>query len=153
MIGSAVRVRVRARLSTNNKYYIDTHRYYELKHFCLQYNNWKREYCHLDRLSKGENDIDSDREYEDPTYDIAAKRLLYFEKMKLVEQTVIAADANIHNYILKDVTEGRSYNYLKTVLDISCGKDLYYDRYRRFFWLLDKVRNQEKYQNWRDVIS
>lgn len=25
-------------------------------------------------------------------------------------------------------------------LDIPCGKDLYYDRYRRFFWLLDKLR-------------
>lgn len=132
---------VRARLSTNNKYYVETHRYYELKHFCLQYNNWRREYNHLDGLYKGGEDIDGDREYKDPTYDIAAKRILYFDKMKMVEQTAIAADADISSYILKGVTEGRSYNYLKTTLDIPCGKDLYYDRYRRFFWLLDKLRD------------
>ena len=130
---------IRARLSTNNKYYVETHRYYELKHFCLQYNIWKQEYIYLDGLSKC-TDEDKIEDHKDPTYDITEKRLLYFEKMKMVEQTAIAADANISSYILKGVTEGRSYNYLKTVLDIPCGKDLYYDRYRRFFWLLDKTR-------------
>lgn len=29
---------------------------------------------------------------------------------------------------------------LKTKLDIPCGKDMYYDRYRKFFWLLDNSR-------------
>ena len=28
--------------------------------------------------------------------------------------------------------------YLKSKLDIPCGRDMYYDRYRRFFWLLIK---------------
>ena len=130
---------LRARLSINNKYYIEPHRYYELKHFCMQYNDWRKEYRELDGLSQCTDT--KPRDHDDPTYDIAAKRLLYFNKMKVVEQTTIEADPDIASYILKAVTEGRSYNYLKTTMDIPCGKDLYYDRYRRFFWLLDKNKD------------
>ncbi len=35
---------LRSELSPKNKYYIDKHRYYELKHFCLQYPEWKQTY-------------------------------------------------------------------------------------------------------------
>ena len=66
---------LRSELSPKNKYYIDKHRYYELKHFCLQYPEWKQ-----------------------------------------------------------------TCTYLKTKLSIPCGKDIYYDRYRNFFWLLDQSR-------------
>lgn len=31
------------KLSKTNPYYISKHRYYELKHFCLQYPEWQRE--------------------------------------------------------------------------------------------------------------
>lgn len=31
--------KIRPVLSEKNKYYIDKHRYYELKHFCLQYDD------------------------------------------------------------------------------------------------------------------
>lgn len=30
---------------------------------------------------------------------------------------------------------------LKTKLGIPCGKDMYYDRYRKFFWLLNNSRD------------
>ena len=33
---------IRAEVSENNPYWIEKHRYYELKHFCLQYPTWKR---------------------------------------------------------------------------------------------------------------
>ena len=36
---------IRAELSENNKYWISKHRYYELKHFCLQYPIWKKAYA------------------------------------------------------------------------------------------------------------
>ena len=35
---------IRAIISENNKYWIDKHRHYELKHFCLQYPMWKKAY-------------------------------------------------------------------------------------------------------------
>ena len=38
---------IRAELSKNNKYWISKHRYYELKHFCLQYPEWQKEYSNI----------------------------------------------------------------------------------------------------------
>lgn len=44
-------------------------------------------------------------------------------------------------YIAKEVdANGISYDCLKARLDIPCCKDVYYDLYRRFFWLLNKER-------------
>ena len=74
------------------------------------------------------------------TSQYAEKRLECLEKMKLVEQAAIEADPDLHPYILKAVTEELSFTYLKTKMNIPCGKDMYYDRFRRFFWLLDKSR-------------
>ena len=65
-------------------------------------------------------------------------------KEKLVTELKKAAkesDDFLHPYILKAVTEGLSYTYLKTRLEIPCSRDMYYDRYRRFFWLLSETRN------------
>lgn len=33
---------IRPELSNKSPYWIERHRYYELKHFCLQYPIWKR---------------------------------------------------------------------------------------------------------------
>ena len=40
--------RERAQLSTKNPCSIPKHRYYELKHFCLQYPDWKKALVLLD---------------------------------------------------------------------------------------------------------
>lgn len=39
---------IRPEVSVKNKYWIDKHRHYELKHFCLQYPRWKKLYIYLD---------------------------------------------------------------------------------------------------------
>lgn len=41
---------IRPEVSAKNKYWLSKHRYYELKHFCLQYPEWKRVYHDLDGL-------------------------------------------------------------------------------------------------------
>ena len=43
---------VKPELSKRNPYKLDKHRYYELKHFCLQYPDWKKKYLSLDGYSK-----------------------------------------------------------------------------------------------------
>ncbi len=43
---------IRPELSDKNKYWIDRHRYYELKHFCMQYDIWKQAYDIVDGRSK-----------------------------------------------------------------------------------------------------
>lgn len=134
----------RAEISERNKYWIDKHRHYELKHFCLQYPTWKKEYnsyCNLvPNLSKFEQ-LYTGSIPSDSTANWAMKRVYYSERIHLVEKAALEADKNLYSYILKAVTEGLSYTYLKNILEIPCGKDLYYDRYRKFFWLLNKFRN------------
>ena len=135
---------IRAEISEKNKYYIDKHRYYELKHFCLQYNEWKREYAkcndsiifatRLDRLPQSNTPSDLTAKY-------AIQKVHYAERIKLIERVALEADNFLHPYILKAVTEGLSYTYLKAKLDIPCGRDMYYDRYRKFFWLLSEARD------------
>ncbi len=135
---------IRASISEKNKYWIDKHRHYELKHFCLQYPEWKRAYTEFEDLTVPlvmMERIPTSNLPGDPTAKRALMKAYYAEKIKLLEKVALETDIYLHKYILKAVTEGLSYTYLKTRLDIPCGKDMYYDRYRRFFWLLSKARN------------
>ena len=135
---------IRPELSEKNKYWIEKHRYYELKHFCLQYPIWKKAYLSLDGFSKRPIDLavlSKTNTHGDPVAKCVEARSFYFERMGIIEQTVIATDASLSSYILKAVTEGISYDHLKARLEIPCSRDIYYDLYRRFFWLLNKSRN------------
>lgn len=135
---------IRPEISEKNKYWIDKHRHYELKHFCLQYPTWKKKYemfgvptistSVIDRLPSG-------NDYGDPTARFVIKKAYYSERINLIENIAKEADRYLYKYILKAVTEGLSYTYLRSKLDIPCGRDMFYDRYRRFFWLLSEARN------------
>lgn len=135
---------IRPELSERNKYWIPKHRYYELKHFCLQYPTWKKAYLALDGLSRRPNDLmifSKAQNISDPTARCAIAREFYQKRMALVEQSAIGADSDLASYILKGVTEGVPFDMLKARLEIPCSKDTYYDRYRRFFWLLSQERD------------
>ena len=130
--------KVRATISERNRYWISKHRHYELKHFCLQYNEWKGNYSDSDGY--GDEAAKSDTRYSDRTAKYGLLRTKYLERIKMVEYAAMNADEGLYPYILKAVTEGLSFTYLKSRLEIPCSRDTYYDRYRRFFWLLDKMR-------------
>lgn len=135
---------IRPELSPKNKYYINKHRHYELKHFCLQYPEWKREYAALDDPSITSSAVEkmpSTNIPGDPTSKFAMRKVHYLEKIKLIEKIAMEADQYLYKYILKAVTEELSFTYLKSRLEIPCSRDMYYDRYRRFFWLLSEARN------------
>ena len=135
---------IRAELSKKNKYWISKHRHYELKHFCLQYPSWKKAYEEYDdssiSLSMMEH-VPTSNVPGDPTAKRAIMKAYYSKKIELIEKAAMEADEYLYTYILKAVTEELSFTYLKTKLGIPCGKDMYYDRYRKFFWLLNKSRD------------
>jgi hypothetical protein len=133
---------IRPEISEKNKYWIDKHRHYELKHFCLQYPAWKKAYAACGGIgtsSIGER-MPSSNIPGDPTAKQATAKVYYLERINLIEKTAMDADKELYTYILKAVTEELSYTYLKSKLKIPCGRDMYYDRYRRFFWLLSNAR-------------
>ena len=134
---------IRPELSTKNPYWIEKHRYYELKHFCLQYPIWKKAYASLSGLATRPTDLalfKTSNLLSDPTARCAVARAYYSERMEMVRKVAEQTDPVIGDYILKAVTEGWSYDILKARLEIPCCKDIYYDLYRRFFWLLNKER-------------
>lgn len=138
-----MRETIRPELSKKNKYWISKHRYYELKYFCLQYPMWKKAHELLDGLQMYSYDLVyiSNTDPSDVTGKCVEEREIYFDRMKTVEQAAIEADPYLASYILKAVTEGLSYTYLKQKLNIPCSRDMYYDRYRRFFWILSQERD------------
>lgn len=135
---------IRPEISSKSKYWINKHRHYELKHFCLQYPTWKRTYAAIDELSMSPPMVErtgSSSRPGDPTANCVLRKAYYLERISLIEKTAMEADRDLYLYILKAVTENLSYTYLKTRLEIPCGRDMYYDRYRKFFWLLSEARN------------
>jgi hypothetical protein len=139
-----VATKIRPMISEKNKYWIDKHRHYELKHFCLQYPTWKKAYAECGEgvfPSSAAERMPSSNLPGDPTGQRATRRAYYKERIKMIEDAAREADRYLYDYILKAVTEELSYTYLKAKMRIPCGRDMYYDRYRKFFWLLDNSRN------------
>ena len=135
-------MKIRPEVSRRNPYWINKNRYYELKYFCLQYNDWRKEYSNLNGYPEHScSVITVNNQTAGYTEDnILLRRLHLKGLMDLVAETCNEASPELGVYIFKGVTEGRSYEYLKTKLEIPCGRDMYYDRYRKFFWLLDRKR-------------
>ena len=132
---------IRPELSEKNKYWIERHRYYELKHFCLQYPIWRRARASIDGMAKRPMEVVIfSGTVGSPTERAAAAREFYTERMQMVEDCTDETDSDLASYILKAVTEGLSYEHLCTRIGIPCCRDTYYEMYRRFFWLLNKAR-------------
>lgn len=134
---------IRPELSEKNPYWIDKHRYYELKHFCLQYPRWRRLYNSMicypgswpSLVPPTKTNVISD-----PVTKYVDERIFYANRMDMIERVAKETNEALARYILKAITEGISYDHLKVRTDIPCCKDTYYDLYRRFFWLLSKER-------------
>lgn len=126
-------------LSKKNPNYISKHRYYELKHFCLQYPEWRKEYREI-YLEPKSRIVDTRNDYyiSDSTGSIATRRVELERKMKLVEQTAFAVDPELSEWLLRAVTDGLSYETLHGVYGIPCCRETFYERYRRYFKLLSE---------------
>ena len=127
---------------SNRNYNISKHRFYELYHYCLQYNEWKDELKYATDSVKSIqiSDMPNGKGMSgDPTSNLAIRRAMLSSKIDLIESTAKEADAALWSYIVKDVTnEDISYTYLRQIMNIPCGKNYYYDKRRKFFFLLSK---------------
>ena len=118
---------VRSEISKKNIYWIEQHRYYELKHFCLQYPLWKKAYSEIDGLCRQNNDreVKTTSPNTSLTEKYAEDMLFYSERINMVEKAAKDTDPMLSTYILKAVTCGYSYEYLKSKLEIPCCRDVY----------------------------
>lgn len=132
---------IKPELSKRNKYWIPKHRYYELKHFCLQYPEWKKKYL----LEKFKMEVGCDivsgkkQKFQGRPVEKAGITLGELsEKLSKIDRVVRETDSELWPWLLRAVTDGMSFTRLKTQYDLPCERDMFYDRYRKFFWLLDK---------------
>ena len=121
---------------------LSKHRYYELLHWCLQYPEWEdriRKIKFLPEVLKNSTRKSkwiANRSTEDlgsVLADLTANR-------SLVERVCNEASSELYPWLLMAVTRGTSFNELKMVHGLPCEKDMFYDRRRRFFILLDKEK-------------
>lgn len=135
---------IRSEVSKKNEYYISKYRYLELKNFCFQYDTWKKAYNSLDDFQNRSTDVNSyisGADYDSKVEKIAINKAALRTKMEMVEQAAMEADPEIYQFLLDGVTKNIGYVGLKMVSDIPCSKDYYYERYRKFFWILSKKRD------------
>lgn len=132
----------RPSVSKKNKYWISKHRFYEIQHMCYQYQEWKDEYRTLSEQTVSGIDYDGmphGTGVSSPTENVGIRLTELANKIALVEETAIEADPSLAKYILKAVTdENVTFNYLQQVMNIPCGKDMYYSKRRRFYWLMSR---------------
>ena len=80
---------IRPELSNKSPYWIERHRYYELKHFCLQYPIWKRAYAALGNLGANPQTLmlfSKTNQRNSPTERCAVARLYYLERSRQLSE-------------------------------------------------------------------
>lgn len=133
---------IHAEVSKKNPFWIEKHRYYELKHFCLQYDIWKKASNSLLGLQSNPDSlmIVAKSGVSNPTEKSVMAREFLVNRMDLVEAAAKEAGDDLWFYILMGVTKGLPYEILRSRYDIPCCREVYYNMYRKFFWLLNKTR-------------
>ena len=122
------------------KYQIDKHVFYSVLHYAYNYNEWAKQLSGLTDTSKAITYSDMPKGFNpeaDPTADLVARREKILDKMRPVEEAAREADADMWRYIMLGVTnEDVTYNSLRVLKGIPCGKNAYYEMRRRFYWIL-----------------
>lgn len=129
-------------LSTKNPYYLTKHRFYEVYHYAMQYQEWKDEYRTTEQTMRGiaYDGVKVKSSGNGDALERVAIRLTELsEKIEMLEAVAKETDKDLSEYILRGVTDEQvTYNYLSMVLHIPCSRNTYYSLRRKFYWLLSK---------------
>lgn len=134
---------IRPEISQKSKYYISKHRYYELKHFCLQYHDWMKERYYIRENVLGSTSVitaNSDGSKDSPVEKAVIRLEELNKKISLIVDTIKEVDESLYNYILMSVVDAASYDSINTKFGVPCCKEVFYKKYREFFYKLDKKR-------------
>lgn len=129
--------RVRKRDMKLSDYNISNKKYNELKYFCMQYAEKKKELSE----SYGLGAIISDgmphgNTVGNPVEKKAIRNVMLQNDIDMIEQTAIEADPEIYPYLIENVTEGNPYEYMS----VPSGRRQFYESRRYFFYLLAQKR-------------
>ena len=135
-------MKVRPVVSKKNNYHISKHRFYELKHYCLQYDEWIDELRELDGGLRSTSIITiDDAPVDNPVLDHIERKTELEEKIETIRRCAKKADRELWSYIVNAVTNDLSFTELKMLYKIPRGKNQYYESYRRFFFILSQEKH------------
>lgn len=135
-------MKVRPVVSKKNNYHISKHRFYELKHYCLQYDEWIDELRELDGGFRSTSIIIIDNtSVDDPVFDHVNRKTELEERVETIHRCAKKADRELWTYIVNAVTKDLSFKELKMLYKIPSDKNQYYKSYRRFFSILSQEKH------------
>lgn len=132
------------RAEKTGKWRISKHEFYAALHFAYQYNDWKKELSSLMDMSKAiqYSDMPKGNINPDPVGDLVERRESLIRKIDMVERCAREADRELYEYIMLGVVnENVKYDNLYTLKGIPCSRNTYYDRRRKFYYLLSREMN------------
>ncbi len=110
------------------EYSIGKHRFYELRHFCLQYPEWKALYSTLDGWGTESGINEGDTTSRDGIRRADLKR-----NMEMIEETCRDIGGEYTEMLLSYVTTGGK-------LRLKASQKDFWLYYRKFFWVLSGKR-------------
>lgn len=129
--------KVRKRDMKLSDYNISRAKYNELKYFCMQYEEKKREIHNSYGLGAVVSDgMPKGNLPGNAVERVAIRNAMLQKDVELIEQTAIEADPDIYQWLLKNVTEGIGYDYLA----VPMSRNRFYDSRKYFFYLLAQKR-------------
>lgn len=129
------------RNSYSGKYKLSKHEYLNAYYYAMRYLDWKAEYGSLSDNSKAitYTDMPHGNGTGDPTAQYGERRAELALKMQIIEETANEADPDLSEYILYAAThEGVTFESLQAEKQIPCGRAMFYERRRKFYYLLNK---------------
>ena len=112
---------IRPELSEKNPYWIEKHRYYELKHFCLQYPIWQKQYSLISNTRSNEayslTPI-ANQSFYDSTGETAVDRTYYSLRIRIA----IYMRGCIFTFEKEDVKVEDGFEYKRFVECPDCGE-------------------------------
>lgn len=119
---------------------LDKHEFYTAYHFALNYLPWvmaRNELLGLKSLDDMAGVVGSLP--GDPVGSAAVQVATLSNHIEMIETAAKEAGEDLAKWILLGVTNERlGYNTLRMRYGIPCGKNEYYERRRKFYWLLSR---------------
>ena len=129
--------KVRKRDMKLSDYNISRAKYNELKYFCMQYEEKKRELHKGYGLNAIVNDgLPKGNLPGNPVEGQAIRNAVLQADVDLIEHTAMEAGADVYQWLIKNVTEGVPYEWL----NVPSGRRQFYETRRYFFFLMAQKR-------------
>ena len=127
----------------SNKYYLPKQTYMTAIYYAQQYDSWHQELEAMGSVIQG-IDYSKDRVQtsgtSDSTSELAMRREKIESKIRMVDDIIhqiCRGNKAMEKYIRLGVCYGLTFWQLEAQ-KIPCGKDMYYSKRRRFYWLMSR---------------